>query len=194
MTDQSINWEVSEKDGKLIDRILDRAISNGHLQRSSRLSSEMDIIACHMNGTPLLLEAWLEGPTQDFTHDLYGIKLHMDRKTGKLAPNFEPRFSATKSKKDRKRQRGAVDPILLLINVGIIACVALCAAMVGLAIDDGKKWEAFKVKHECKKVAHISGDVFNTVGFGANGQVSIGIGSTPDKTGWACNDGMTYYR
>lgn len=194
MTDQSIKWEVSEKVGKLIDRILDRAISNGHLQRSSRLSSEMDIIACHMNGTPLLLEEWLEASTQDFTHDLYGIKLHMDRKTGKLASNFTPRFSATKGKKDRKRQRGAVDPILLLINVGIVTTIVLLVGMVLYVIDDGKKWEAFKVAHECKKVAHITGDVFNTIGIGANGQVSVGIGSTPDKTGWACNDGITYYR
>lgn len=40
----------------------------------------------------------------------------------------------------------------------------------------------------------MSGSTFNTVGVGSNGGVSVGIGSTPDKTGYQCNDGVTYWR
>ena len=72
-----------------------------------------------------------------------------------------------------------------------VACVAF---FVWAAIEDGRKWDSFKVEHHCKQVAHIKGDVFNTFGTDMKGNMSIGVGSTPDKTGWLCDDGMTYYR
>lgn len=79
-----------------------------------------------------------------------------------------------------------------LIVIAIAACIAL---LLWLGIrSEHAEWEAFKTIHKCKEVVHISGDVFNTIGVGSNGQVSIGVGATPDKTGWACNDGKTYFR
>lgn len=74
------------------------------------------------------------------------------------------------------------------------AIIALLALVVWAAIEDGRKWEAFKAERHCKAVAHIKGDVFNTFGTDSKGGMTIGIGSTPDKTGWLCDDGMTYYR
>ena len=76
----------------------------------------------------------------------------------------------------------------------LVALTALLAWAILALVENERKWEQFKVDHQCKVVAHIRGDVFNTVGFDGSGNVSVGIGSTPDKTGWLCDDGMTYYR
>ena len=76
----------------------------------------------------------------------------------------------------------------------VAACLALVVAVVAVDIHEQKKWDAFKATHSCKVVAHISGDVFNTIGVSGNGQVAVGIGSTPDKTGWLCDNGVTYYK
>lgn len=53
-----------------------------------------------------------------------------------------------------------------------------------------KKWDEFTIAHHCKIVSHTSGDVFNTID--ANGKIGIGI--TDSKTGWLCDDGITYYK
>lgn len=81
-----------------------------------------------------------------------------------------------------------VAPGLLLVVVLILG------GLFYAAFQDAKEWEQFKEEHNCKKVAHISGDVFNTIGTDAKGNITIGVGTTPDKEGWACDDGVTYYR
>ncbi len=86
----------------------------------------------------------------------------------------------------------------LLILLGPVALVALfillLVGMIAAAVRDDLKWEAFKQANNCKVVSKISGDVFNTFAIGSNGSPVVGIGATPDKTGWACADGITYYR
>jgi hypothetical protein len=78
-----------------------------------------------------------------------------------------------------------------LVCVAIVACIA----WIGFAmVEDQKAWQQFSATHDCKKVAYIRGDVFNTFGTDGRGNMTVGIGSTPDKTGWLCNDGVTYYR
>lgn len=84
-----------------------------------------------------------------------------------------------------RRQRG--DAVIFLITVvGVAALVALVWALVV----EAREWESFKQQHHCKVVAKISGSTFNTIG--SDGK--IGVGTTPSKTGWACDDGVTYYR
>ncbi len=68
------------------------------------------------------------------------------------------------------------------------------AIVIPIAVYDSRQWEAFKTAHNCKVVARIKGDIFNTFSTGSNGQMQVGVGSTPDKTGWLCDDGITYYR
>lgn len=53
----------------------------------------MDVIAVHMNGRPLRLEALLAADDFNFAHDVFGIRRHLDRDTGELTQCFVPRFS-----------------------------------------------------------------------------------------------------
>lgn len=78
----------------------------------------------------------------------------------------------------------------LFIFFIIVAIVAL----LFLAAKEEKKWDEFKIQHHCKVVAHIDGETFPTFGVGGNGQMTIGVGSTSDKTGWLCDDGIIYYK
>ncbi len=82
----------------------------------------------------------------------------------------------------------------LMPYLGIAAIVALFGIIIYADIQATKEWEAFKINHECKITAHVDGDVFNTFSVDSKGSPVIGIGSTPDKTGWTCNDGITYYK
>jgi len=77
----------------------------------------------------------------------------------------------------------------------VLGALLLGAAFLALHMDV-RQWEAFKREHSCQVVGYMTGDIFTTVGpaIGSNGGVAVGIGSTPSKTGWKCDDGMTYWR
>jgi hypothetical protein len=53
----------------------------------------MDITAVHANGNPLRLADLLAADDFNFTHDVYSIVRHIDRKSGQLGDCFVPRFS-----------------------------------------------------------------------------------------------------
>lgn len=77
------------------------------------------------------------------------------------------------------------------VLIGIfLAAFAVFAIGIWALIVDATNWETFKVAHECKIVGKMHGEMINT--FDAKG--NIGIGFTSGKTGWACNDGVTYWR
>lgn len=84
------------------------------------------------------------------------------------------------------------------MDLGEIAIVGAIVGLLGFVaaamVKEHKHWQQFKADHHCKVVAQVSGDVFTTVGIGSNGQVTTGVGSTGSKTGWLCDDGVTYYR
>lgn len=75
-----------------------------------------------------------------------------------------------------------------------VGCVALVGLIVAAAYYDAKQWDEFKAAHECKVVAKVSGDWINTTSVDAKGNVTTGLTRTADKTGWLCDDGVTYYR
>lgn len=54
---------------------------------------EMDITACYANGNKLDLQQLLDADDFNFSHDVFGIREHLDRETGKLKNCFSPRFS-----------------------------------------------------------------------------------------------------
>lgn len=83
----------------------------------------------------------------------------------------------------------------LILLLFVLMLLAL-PATVWVAYEESQRWDEFKVANNCRVVGKMSGDTFTTVGpnLGGSGGVSIGIGSTPGKTGWQCDDGMTYWR
>ncbi|OQS36657.1 hypothetical protein B0T40_09690 [Chromobacterium haemolyticum] len=86
-----INWKVSSADLALIKKIADRAVMEMDADLTTTI---MDITATHMNGIPLRLQEMLEAPKLDFLHDIYGIAMHLNRKTGQMEDCFLPRFAA----------------------------------------------------------------------------------------------------
>lgn len=86
-----INWKVSATDLALVKKIADRAVTE---MNADLTTTVMDIIATHANGIPLKLQEMLEAPTLDFLHDIYGIAMHLNRKTGQMEDCFYPRFAA----------------------------------------------------------------------------------------------------
>jgi len=93
----SVNFDVSKGDLVVILDIVARSLpllnrvlgSNTEHQRDML----MDLIACHANGTPLRLADLLNANEADFAHDIFGIRRHIDRETGRLNDCFRPRFS-----------------------------------------------------------------------------------------------------
>ena len=58
------------------------------------MDADMDITACHVNGMPLKLNALLGADDANFAHDVFGIRRHLNRETGKLEDCFVPRYAA----------------------------------------------------------------------------------------------------
>ncbi len=56
------------------------------------------------------------------------------------------------------------------------------------------QWNKFAVEHECIKVGEISGSSTTAIGIGTNGQTTITPIFVPGKTGYSCDDGVTYWR
>jgi hypothetical protein len=81
-----------------------------------------------------------------------------------------------------------------VVGLVIASVVGLLALAIYASAQENKRWEAFKVAHNCKVVAHIKGHTDIAPGFSSSGNVTFTTISTPDKTGWACDDGVTYYR
>lgn len=94
-----INWHVSNEDhdnaaklGKLAAEQA-RTLGVEYEQRTAI----MDITAAHANGNPLKLAEMVAAigteHETDVLHDLFGIRRHIDRSTGKLGDCFSPRYS-----------------------------------------------------------------------------------------------------
>lgn len=87
---------VSDAEARVITAIADRASEcaerAGHVYSS--LDARMDITAVHANGCPLRLQDLRDADNLNFTHDVFGIRRHLDRHSGKLTNSFLPRFAA----------------------------------------------------------------------------------------------------
>jgi hypothetical protein len=77
-----------------------------------------------------------------------------------------------------------------------LALVALCVVAVAATIQEQRDWETFSVLHACKVIGKMSGSSATTVApvIGGRGGVSVGSTWIPGKTGYQCDDGVTYWR
>lgn len=88
-----IKWELTEEESALISDIADRVFQIWPGYPDDKMTLFMDITACHCNGNPLRLEDLLNADNFNFSHDIGGIRRHINRETGKLEDFFSPRFS-----------------------------------------------------------------------------------------------------
>ncbi len=86
-----INFETTKKDYLLISKIVKRGIELA--KKYDAMTMNMDVTAVHANGTELDLDKFLKFDDFNFSHDLFGIRDHINRETGKLENCFSPRCS-----------------------------------------------------------------------------------------------------
>lgn len=60
--------------------------------------------------------------------------------------------------------------------------------------EERQRWDDFKATNDCKATARIEGQSHSTIGISTTGSVVYGVTTTPDQTGWTCNDGVTYVK
>lgn len=86
-----IDWDkITSSELELIQKITDRALKECDLDDT--MTIEMDLSAAHLDH-PLDLARLLAGDKMSFMHDIFGIRTHLNRDTGKLSNTFSPRFS-----------------------------------------------------------------------------------------------------
>lgn len=90
-----MNFRVATDEFKTIAAIADRA--SGMVTDYPLMDAEMDVTATHANGCPLDLAKLLAADDFNFAHDVFGIRGHIDRRTGKLDGHFLPRCARDRS-------------------------------------------------------------------------------------------------
>lgn len=102
----AISFSVSTPDAEIIASIVRRAeaLAIQHGGSVDRMSLTMDMMACHANGTPLRLADLLAADDFNFSHDVFGIRRHIDRDdssptAGQMLDCFLPRFYDSKAAK-----------------------------------------------------------------------------------------------
>lgn len=94
-----------------------------------------------------------------------------------------------------KRQRGYVTAIEVILLSVLVLGVPL---LIWAGVQGAREWRQFAQEHNCKVVAEVApstGTGISTT-IGPNGHVGIGptVVSIPGKTGYLCDDGITYWR
>ena len=76
--------------------------------------------------------------------------------------------------------------------------VGVLALLLYAAHRDNVAWKSFAAEHRCKVVGQIRGSVSTGIGTPYNGNETIGVTPMvlciPGKTGYLCDDGVTYWR
>jgi hypothetical protein len=93
--EQTVKWECTREDWfngqRIVDRIMDLAVAHGFKIDKGILF--MDLMNAHCNATPLDLWQLLASGGDDFTHDVLGIGLHIERATGRMLDGWKPIFA-----------------------------------------------------------------------------------------------------
>lgn len=106
------------------------------------------------------------------------------------------------AKKARDKQGGYIDTDLLFGGVLVVLIVASVAGLLWLIVVSSAReraaWDAFKTEHRCRVVGKVAPEtsIGSGVGFGSKGNIVpiMTTTYTAEKTGWQCDDGITYWR
>lgn len=93
-----------------------------------------------------------------------------------------------------RSQAGYIGVEDVLIPGLIVLLIALVILMGVASFHEHKRWEAFKVAHACKVVGQMDGELVTGIGSSGGGNAVMTVGSTSDKLGWLCDDGVTYWK
>lgn len=88
-----VNFDVTKEESELILKIAQRVIGMLKWDPKLLMDIEMDLTATHANGCPLDLEGLLKADNFNLTHDIIGIRQHLNRETGELEGGFLPRYN-----------------------------------------------------------------------------------------------------
>ncbi len=90
-----IKWTATKSEQRTIQSIAERAVAMAekHGVPYTIQDATMDIYACHSSGCRLQLDTLLSADDGNFAHDVFGIRRHIDRKTGRLQNCFLPRYA-----------------------------------------------------------------------------------------------------
>ena len=79
----------------------------------------------------------------------------------------------------------------LFWGAAIVGVMGLCALAVW---QDQQNWERFAIAHNCKVVGKTTPSAGFGYGLATNGQMGVQTITIPGKTGFLCDDGVTYWR
>lgn len=82
------------------------------------------------------------------------------------------------------------------LGPALVVALALAGGwwLVELVRADEAAWKAWAREHECRVVGRERASVASTTGVNSAGAVVSGVTVVPGRTGYACNDGVTYWR
>lgn len=92
-----IQWEnLTREEFDIAEEIATRAVDmykrTADGKPIKKMEFLMDIAACHLK-CPLDLFRLLSTDDENFSHDVFGIRRHINRETGELGDCFLPRFA-----------------------------------------------------------------------------------------------------
>lgn len=77
----------------------------------------------------------------------------------------------------------------------LVTCIVLLSvALLYVNTCEVAAWNKFSTQHNCQVVNRTNGQIFNTHRIDSSGNSVRDSYSTSGKTGYACNNGITYYR
>lgn len=78
----------------------------------------------------------------------------------------------------------------------VFSCVMLMLFILAVVAvwQGGEEWKQFKEDHHCKVIGKMDGDVVVGFGTSSSGSMVTTVSTTDDKTGWLCDDGITYWK
>lgn len=90
-----VKFRATKNEYKIISMIVKRAVAMARDigDTYTPMDAHMDITACHSNGCALNLLELAKADDFNFAHDVFGIRRHINRTTGKLKDCFLPRYA-----------------------------------------------------------------------------------------------------